>query len=89
MSVSYTAVIGCVSVLAVIYIIMWIFAKQVKYIIKMGISGALGLAALYICNMLTAQAGFSVGINTYTAAVCAVCGIPGFVMILLIKAVLG
>ena len=89
MPLNYTmAAIFAVS-LFVIYIIMWIFVKPIKYLLKAGISGAMGIFALYGCNMLTGAMGFTIGVNTYTALTCAFLGIPGFLLILITKMVMG
>ena len=85
MPLNYTIVAVFAAALFAIYIIMWIFIKPIKYLLKAGINGVLGILALYGCNMLTGAMGFAIGVNTYTALTCAFLGIPGFLLILATK----
>ncbi|MCX7715358.1 MAG: pro-sigmaK processing inhibitor BofA family protein [Clostridia bacterium] len=83
MPLNYTmAAIFAIS-LIVVYIIMWVFAKPIKIILKAAFHGALGCIALMGYNFLAAPLGAAVGVNTYTAVVCGVLGIPGFCMLIL------
>lgn len=83
MTVNYTMFALAAVILFAVYILMWIFVKPVKYLLKSAISGIIGTILLYGCNILTSAMGFSIGINTYTVLSCAFLGIPGFLLVLL------
>lgn len=87
MSLNYTTLALFTLGLFAIYIIMWVFVKPIKFLIKSAVSGAIGTLALWGCNLLTASMGFTIGINIYTALICAFLGIPGFLLILISKMV--
>lgn len=89
MALNYTAVLIFTAALFAVYIIMWVFVKPIKFLLKSAFGGIVGSAALYLCNVIAAPFGFSVGINLYTAAVCAFLGVPGFLLVLAGKIVFG
>ena len=68
-----------------IYIIMWIFIKPVKIVLRLILNSVAGALALIIFNYVGSLWGISLGVNIFTAAVCGILGIPGFVLLLIIK----
>ncbi len=64
-----------------------IFWRPLKSVFVMILSSVLGGAGLYIFNMVFAGLGFSVGINIVTATVCGLFGLPGIVLLVLLKLV--
>lgn len=89
MALNYTAVLVFTAALFAVYIIMWVFVKPIKFLLKSAVGGIAGSAALYLCNVIAAPLGFSVGINLYTSSICAFLGIPGFLLIIAGKIVFG
>lgn len=82
MTLNYSVVITFIAALFAIYVIMWIFVGPVKFFLKSAVSGIIGCGALYLCNLLCTPVGIAIGINLYTAAVCAFLGVPGFLFLL-------
>ena len=58
--------------------------KPVRTLIGSGVQGICALAAVNITGFFT---GVSVGINTFTALVCLVLGVPGVVATLALKVI--
>jgi len=89
MSLDYSTLILFLAGLFALYIVMWIFTGPIKFLLKSAVCGAVGTLSLWGLNMLTAASGFAIGINLYTALICAFLGVPGFLLILISKMFLG
>lgn len=68
---------GVILVLAVLYLLLKIFARYGKYL---AVNSILGLIVLALANFL----GISVPINLVTLLICAVAGIPGALLVILL-----
>lgn len=66
----------------VLYVLMWIFVRPMKILLKALAKGAVGCGALYLFNSIFAYTGFYIGVNWVTAAVCGVLGVNGFLLML-------
>ncbi len=62
-----------------------IFIKPLKGIGLLLLHSVLGGVGLYIINLMTAGLGFNIGLNIATASICGVLGLPGLVLLILIK----
>ncbi len=70
---------------ALILVLCGIFLKPLKGFLVMALYSVLGGFCLYISNLLLSLFGFSIGINIVTATVYGLFGLPGFVLLLLLK----
>ena len=66
-------------------IILRIFVKPLKGILWLCINSVLGGFLLFAFNTVFASAGFSVAINVVTASICGLLGIPGLLLIIILK----
>ena len=64
-----------------------IFYKPLKGVFIMALESVLGGVGLYLCNFLLAPVGLSVGINIVSAGVCGLFGLPGLLLLILVKAI--
>lgn len=71
----------CVLVLSVILL----FFKQLKGLFALILNTCLGWAGLYIFNFIFAATGFSIGINLASASVVGILGIPGLLLMIILK----
>lgn len=55
---------------------------------SLGGSAVQGLGALAAVNILSAFSGVTVGLTSFSAAVCVVLGIPGVIALLILQAIL-
>jgi len=76
------AIFSCIVLLLVL---TFLFFKQVKGFILLVLNTALGWAGLYIFNLLFAFSGFSIGINIASASIAGVLGIPGVLLMAVLK----
>ena len=59
--------------------------KPLTWILKLLLHAAMGYAFLFLFNFVGAWLGVSLGLNWVNAAVAGVLGVPGVVLLLLIK----
>lgn len=85
MSAGAIAAYGLVAVLVIVLCI--VFFKPLKGVLALGAQSLLGGAFLYACNFLLANFGLSIGVNVVTATVCGLFGLPGFVLLMLLKGI--
>ena len=64
-----------------------LFAAPLKTALKLLLSTLLGLAALLALNLTGALTGFTLGVNLFNALVIAILGLPGLVLLALLKLV--
>ena len=65
-----------------------IFRTPLKLVLKLLLNTLLGFLALYLLNLSSGFTGFSMGLNLLNALVIGVLGLPGFVLLLLVKWIL-
>ncbi len=85
MSAGAMAAYGLVAVLGLV--LCFVFFKPLKGVLVLGVQSVLGGVGLYACNFLLAKIGLSVGVNVVTAAICGLFGLPGFVLLVLVKGI--
>lgn len=74
--------------LITVYILIWILYSPIKAFLKIVLNSAIGTAALVVINFIFGFAGFSVGINIWTAASVGLLGVPGLFLVILLKVLL-
>ena len=62
-----------------------IFFKPLKGILFLVLHSLLGGVGLYIFNLIFRSIGFTIGLNPVTASVCGLFGLPGLVLLVLLK----
>ncbi len=75
--------------LIVIFIIGKIFFVPLKHIVKLLINSVLGGFLIYIVNVIGGSFGFHIGLNVGTAIFTGLLGIPGVILLILIKLLVG
>ncbi len=81
-----TSVLIAVSIFIIIALtLIFMFFKQLKGVFALILNTAAGWAGLYIFNFLSAYLGFSIGINIATAAIVGVLGLPGLILLIVLK----
>ena len=69
-------------------ILLRLLKAPIKWLGKLIIHAILGYVALFVFNFVGAWVGISIGLNWINAAVTGVLGVPGVVLLLLIKYIL-
>ncbi len=71
-----------------IFIILKIFYKPLKFLIKILLNSIFGGIVLFVLNLVGGNIGMSIGINAFTALITGVLGAPGLSLLLLLQVVL-
>lgn len=64
-----------------------LFSAPLKLALKVLLNTLLGFAALFLLNLAAPLTGFTLGLNLFNAVVIGVLGVPGLVLLVLLKLV--
>lgn len=79
-------VIGCA---IGIFVIGKIFLFPIKKILKLVLNTVIGGAIIYIINLIGAAWGFHLGLNLLTSFVVGILGVPGAILLIILKLIMG
>ncbi len=82
---SFSAVVGYILGLLILFVVTKIFFKPIKFIVKILANSVLGGVLLYILNLMHPILGIYIGINPVTALVTGLLGIPGICLLLILQ----
>ena len=86
MNINIITYLACI---CFIFIFGRIFIVPIKKILKLAINSILGGLTIYIINIVGATFGFHLGLNIFTRILIGVLGLPGAVVLVLIKLLVG
>lgn len=81
----FSKFLGYILGLLIIFTVCKIFFKPLKVIFKFFFSSFLGLVLLFIINSFSHITGFYIGINPITALILGLLGVPGIIVIAILK----
>ncbi len=77
------------SLTMLVFMLIWVLLVPLKLFNKILINTVLGIACIFIYNLIANFAKFDViGINELSLSILAILGVPGFVAIVIIKALI-
>ena len=65
-----------------------LFSSPLKLAVRVLLNAALGFAAMWLLNLTTDYTGLSLGLNVFNGLVVGILGVPGFVLLVLVRWVL-
>ena len=74
-----------ISCIMFLIIIGKIFIMPLKKIMKLVINSAIGAGLIYIINLVGANFNFHIGLNWFTIICSGILGIPGVILIILLR----
>lgn len=74
-----------VTCICLMFIIGKIFIVPIKWILKLVINSILGGILIWIINLIGGIWAFHIGLNAYTAILIGILGVPGVLLLILIK----
>lgn len=69
----------------VVLVLIALFFKQLKGLFALIFNTFLGWVGLYIFNLVFASSGFAIGINIASASIVGILGIPGLLLLIILK----
>ncbi len=67
--------------------VVQLFSAPLRLALKVLLNTLLGFAALFLLNLTTGWTGLSLGMNLFNALTVGILGVPGLVLLLLLKLV--
>ncbi len=84
-----TNIITYLACICFLFVFGRIFIVPIKKILKLAFNSALGGLLIWIINIVGANWEFHIGLNFFTSILIGVLGIPGAVVLVIIKLMLG
>ena len=72
----------------VVCVLIVIFSMPLSKLLKMAVNSALGGVCIIAFNFVSQLFGFFLGVNAFTAITVGILGIPGFVMLLMLRLIM-
>ena len=85
MDINILIIISCICIL---FVIGKIFIVPIKWILKLIFNSILGTIIIWIINLIGEILGFHIGLNLYTAILVGFLGIPGAILLILLKLII-
>ncbi|MBQ9460119.1 MAG: pro-sigmaK processing inhibitor BofA family protein [Oscillospiraceae bacterium] len=86
MGLTEKIVIGALCAFAALGVIR-LFSAPLRLALKVLLNTLLGFAALFLLNQASPLTGFSLGLNLFNALIIGILGVPGLVLLALLKLV--
>ena len=83
MSQTLTDILVVIAAVFLVWLVIRLFRKPIRWILKLLLNTAIGFAALFLLNFF--GSAITLGLNWINALVIGVTGFPGLVLLLLIK----
>ena len=84
-----TNIITFLACICFIFLFGKILIVPIQKIVKLIINSILGAFVIYVINLIGANFGFHIGLNIITSMVIGLLGLPGAVVLIVIKLILG
>ncbi len=81
---SLTDILIIVAAVFLLWLVIRLFRKPIRWILKLLLNTAIGFAALFALNFFGSAVGITLGLNWINALVIGVAGFPGLVLLLLL-----
>ena len=82
MNMNFLIFISCICML---FILGKIFIVPIKWILRLVFNSILGVILIWIINLIGTAWNFHIGINIYTSLLVGILGIPGAVVLVVLK----
>ncbi|MBE6990759.1 MAG: Pro-sigmaK processing inhibitor BofA [Ruminococcaceae bacterium] len=88
MSLTETLALGLVLLFLLVAAIR-LFSAPLKLAVRVLLNAALGFGAMYLLNLTSGFTGLALGLSWFNGLVVGILGVPGFVLLVLVRWVLG
>ena len=89
MAIDYGVILAYAVGIILLFILGRIFIVPLKAVLKLVINALLGAVAILLINWVGGLIGFHIALNIYTAFIVGTLGIPGFVLLVILKLIFG
>ena len=88
LNIDFTVILFFALGLILLYITGWLLLAPLKFILKLIISGILGIGVLIVLNLVGGIFDVTIAINPLSAIVAGYFGVPGIILLLSLKLIL-
>ena len=88
LNIDFTVILFFALGLILLYITGWLLLAPLKFILKLIISGILGIGVLIVLNLVGGIFDVTIAINPISAIVAGYFGVPGIILLLSLKLIL-
>jgi inhibitor of the pro-sigma K processing machinery len=85
MAIDYGVVLAYIIGIILLLVLGRLLFVPLKAVMKLVYNALLGAAAIFLVNLVGGLFGFHVAFNIYTAFIIGALGIPGFILIVILK----
>ncbi len=89
MTIDYGVILAYVVGIILIFVLGRLLLMPLKILLKLVYNSLLGAIAILLVNYVGSFIGFHIAFNIYTAFIAGTLGIPGFVLLFLLKLIFG
>ncbi len=89
MAINFGVIIAYAVGIILLLILGRLLLTPLKVVMKLLLNVLLGAAAILLVNWIGSLIGFHIALNIYTAFIVGILGIPGFVLLVLLKLIFG
>ena len=86
MNVNIITYLACICFL---FLFGRIFIVPIKKILKLVLNSVIGGVVIFLINLVGANFGFHIGLNFFTSVLVGLLGLPGVVVLVIVKLLLG
>ncbi len=83
-----TSIITYLACICFLFLFGKIFILPLKKILKLVLNSIIGGVVIFLINIIGANFGFHIGLNFFTSALIGILGLPGAVVLIIIKLLL-
>lgn len=85
----YNSIIAFIACIFFIFIVGKIFILPLKTILKFILNSVVGGIIIFIINLIGGFWNFHIGLNIFTSIIVGILGVPGTILVIMIKLLIG
>ena len=85
----YNSIIAFIACIFFIFIVGKIFILPLKTILKFILNSVVGGIIIFIINLIGGFWNFHIGLNIFTSIIVGILGVPGTILVIMIKLIIG
>ncbi len=89
MAIDFGVIVAYAVGIILLLILGRLLLAPLKVVLKLVVNALLGAAAILLVNWIGGLFGFHIALNIYTAFIVGTLGVPGFILLVLLKLIFG
>jgi inhibitor of the pro-sigma K processing machinery len=89
MAVDFGVILAYIAGIILVVILGRLFLAPLKVVVRLALNALTGAAVLLLVNWIGGLFGFHIAFNIYTAFIVGTLGVPGFILLVILKLLFG